>query len=445
MAEIFISYKSDRRPAAEYLAQILERNGFSAWYDYGLLPGARFEEQLTAQLDEAKVVLVLWCSLAAQSEWVAWEADRAAATGKYLPVLIEGATKLPARFQGGHYLDVSRWSGEPQSGALNPLLLDLGRRLGRQVAPDVGRLNELHRLWETLGAPPLREFALRPAKARAPAAPPARTEAPRVEVPHRVVQAECPQVWRLEALDMPFVGVPAGEFRMGATKQRARNHDPDANARECPLRRVRISAPFWLGQHPVTNAQYRALVQATGHRPAGSFRRRGFDQPLQPVTEVDWDDAVIFCRWLTEAQLGDGWRAELPTEAQWEWAARADTARKYPWGDEEPDETRAVYGGKPLAAVGRRPAGAGPFGAHDQAGQVWEWCRDAYAPYPSVSSVDTDPCRVTDKEAPHRVMRGGAWSVDPEYLRAAYRYLGRPDNLNDYLGFRVALFGEPGR
>ncbi len=243
---------------------------------------------------------------------------------------------------------------------------------------------------------------------------------------------------------LALVWVPGGDFWMGASKEPgSQNYDPGAFEDEGPVRRVRLSAGYWLGMHPVTNAQYRAFVRGGPHREAATAGIDSYDGDDQPVTSVDWTDATAFCAWLSRVSAS---RVTLPTEAQWERAARGDDSRTYPWGDEAPTRQRAVFGGAPLAAVGGRPAGAGPYGTQDQAGNVWEWCQDVWEDhYPAVSGVDVDPCRLStpDSAAP-RVVRGGSWDDDSRSLRAAYRFRGRPGYRLDFLGFRVCVLREPG-
>lgn len=240
-------------------------------------------------------------------------------------------------------------------------------------------------------------------------------------------------------LDLAWV--PPGEFWMGASKDpKGKNFDPDAYEDEGPVRLVRLTKGFWLGLHPITNAQYRAFTRDQGHRDSNSWGREGFDSDEQPVTGVDWEDATAFCAWV-KARLGE--RMSLPTEAQWEWAACGSEARKYPWGSREPVPELAVFGGAPLAAVSGRPAGAGPFGHQDLAGHVWEWCLDTWEDkYPEMTGVDVNPCRQVSGAAP-RVVRGGSWLLRPRSLRAAYRDWWHPGLRVDYLGFRVCCLREP--
>ncbi|MCA8972983.1 MAG: SUMF1/EgtB/PvdO family nonheme iron enzyme, partial [Planctomycetes bacterium] len=165
-----------------------------------------------------------------------------------------------------------------------------------------------------------------------------------------------------------FLYVPGGAFEMG---------DPELSWAS-PVHRVRLS-PFWLAETTVTNAQYGVFLEESGYEAPPLWRDRRFNAPEQPVVTVSWHDATAFCAWLGEIC---GHPVRLPSEAQWEYAARGTDGWRYPWGDDAPDPTRAVFGwdlekDKPTP-VGSVPAGRGPFGHLDLAGNVWEWCADVW-------------------------------------------------------------------
>jgi formylglycine-generating enzyme required for sulfatase activity len=231
---------------------------------------------------------------------------------------------------------------------------------------------------------------------------------------------------------MRFVWVPGGRFAMGGTAY------PD----EQPIHPVRVS-PFWLGETPVTNAQYAVFLKTTIGKEPSYWRDRRFSSADQPVVGVSWEDAQAFCRWLGEAW---GRPVLLPSEAQWEFAARGPESREYPWGNESPDATRACFGldwekGQPVP-VGSYPAGRGPFGTLDQAGNVWEWCRDAYdeetyAQRAVRGEESLDPCVESD-EASLRVLRGGGWGDPAGDMRAAVRGGDPAGDRVGGVGFRVA-------
>jgi formylglycine-generating enzyme required for sulfatase activity len=145
------------------------------------------------------------------------------------------------------------------------------------------------------------------------------------------------------------------------------------------------------------------------------------EAPNRPVTEVAWHEAVAFCRWLTEQR---GKPVRLPTQAEWETAA-TPVQGEYPWGAEEPDGERANFGnavGTPTP-VGIYPAGDGPFGHCDLAGNVWGWCEDDVR---------------TDGSGTWRALQGGSWGSPAEDLRAAIRARSLAGNRSGSFGFRVA-------
>jgi formylglycine-generating enzyme required for sulfatase activity len=168
-----------------------------------------------------------------------------------------------------------------------------------------------------------------------------------------------------------MLGVPGGEFVMGA--------DDLGEGDERPAHRVTV-APFLLDRTEVTNAAYSRCVDAGACRPhlAASAAKnrlgddRRFRSPDQPITAVSQEDAATYCAWLGR---------RLPTEAEFERACRGADARRYPWGDGPPTPELAVFSGDVSAPVGSRPAGAGPYGHLDLAGNVWEWSADRYDPF----------------------------------------------------------------
>lgn len=159
MAEVFISYKSERRPAARYLSKILSFNGFDNWFDYGLIPGEDFEERLLSEINSAKVVVVLWCRLSVSSPWVVREAQIARDRASLVPCWIE-ASSPPAPFDRDDIIDLTAWDGAPRSYSLDRLLTDVGRRLGREPAPIYSALRDLDETWRDFGAPRLTTFLL---------------------------------------------------------------------------------------------------------------------------------------------------------------------------------------------------------------------------------------------------------------------------------------------
>ncbi len=158
MADVFISYKSERRAAAEHLAEILADYGYTVWWDYGLVSGSDFGPQIEAQLRAAKAVVVLWCERAKASQWVRSEATLAKRLNTFVPARIE-AMELPLDFLLDQTIDLIGWDGAPQSAALAPLLRELAARIRAPVA-NLDGLARTERAWRRFGAPPLGQFAL---------------------------------------------------------------------------------------------------------------------------------------------------------------------------------------------------------------------------------------------------------------------------------------------
>lgn len=249
------------------------------------------------------------------------------------------------------------------------------------------------------------------------------------------------------ASSIPFdwVPIPASGFFMGSHAPEHREHSlhaasPPASRHnqgrpcdfdnELPRHKPYLPA-FRLAQTPVTNAQYRMFTDATGHPTPGHWAEGHIPSGLgnHPVTYVDWDQAQAFCAWAG---------ARLPSEAEWEKAARGMQALEFPWGSQLPDQTLANFSQNPKETttmpVGQHPQGASSFGALDMAGNVWEWVSSLYRPYPYQSD--------DGREDPHsrelRVLRGGSFYSDsPRYLRCAARSMSYPQRRRDHIGFRV--------
>jgi len=232
-----------------------------------------------------------------------------------------------------------------------------------------------------------------------------------------------------DGVELILVCVPAGEFLMGAADA-AKNADSD----EKPQHKVHLDE-FWMGKYPVTNAQYRAFLQAAQY-PYEKKLPKGKDD--HPVVYVSWQDATAFCTWAAQVS---GVPVRLPSEAQWEKAARGTDGRTYPWGEQEPDANLANFNSndRDTTEVGRYPKGASPYGALDMAGNVWEWVNDWYGDY-SVSPASNPPGPTSGNT---KVLRGGSWYDSGSYLRVAYRNYDSPTTRGIDIGFRCAA--SPGR
>ncbi len=236
-----------------------------------------------------------------------------------------------------------------------------------------------------------------------------------------------------------WVEIPGGSFWMGAQKEdrEAPGYDPEAEDRESPVRRVTVS-PFLLARCPVTNSEYARFVQETGKKAPGHWEDGQIPEGKEqhPVVYMSWNDAVAFCEWLSgRVSKGRDEEVRLPTESEWEFAARGEEGRRYPWGSEEPDEQLSNFGGNlgDTTPVGSYPGGATQEGVHDLAGNVWEWCADWKGTYPEEDEEDP----VGPESGTSRVLRGGSFGNDPRHQRAACRSGSHPGNRLDYVGIRV--------
>ena len=159
MADVFISYKSERRAAAEHLADILEDHGYSVWFDYALATGASFSEQIARELEDAKCVVVLWCNLSVDSIWVKREASYALDRGKLCPAFIE-SVELPFPYHHEQTINLRNWDGAPRPGQPANLLKEIERHTGIKPEPDKKVLLRAEKAWRRFGAQPLAQFAL---------------------------------------------------------------------------------------------------------------------------------------------------------------------------------------------------------------------------------------------------------------------------------------------
>jgi formylglycine-generating enzyme required for sulfatase activity len=253
-----------------------------------------------------------------------------------------------------------------------------------------------------------------------------------------------------------FARIPAGEFVMGSN---------DGEDDERPAHTVYLDE-YWVGVHPITNAEYGRFVRETGHRPpaiyelplvvtaGGAEREQSFRQSGEPyvwlestpsasrlnhpVTLVRWSDAIEYCAWLSAVS---GRPVRLPTEAEWEKAARGGLeAKRYPWGDRL-DRNLANFLTDPAqkhteGTTQCRSYPANAYGLFDMAGNVWEWVQDWYDPrYYKSSPVNMPP---GPAEGVMRLVRGGSWlAADVRMLQCSHRHKVPPDTYSYSIGFRI--------
>ena len=245
------------------------------------------------------------------------------------------------------------------------------------------------------------------------------------------------------SIGMEFVLIPAGTFQMGAGEK-----EREATAGEKPRHRVTISKPFHLGKFEVTQAQWEAVM---GSSPFALDRSNPYynlpgmaariTKPTHPAT-VSWIDAQEFIARLNQKEGHNRYR--LPTEAEWEYAARAGTTTAYSFGDDARQLGRHAWHGEDFATGGSHPVGQKPanaWGLHDVHGNAWEWVQDWYDDRYYASSPELDP--PGPRTGSGRVVRGGSWHVTAGGWRSAFRKLYEPGYRGISIGFRVARTVSP--
>ncbi|MBK8451934.1 MAG: formylglycine-generating enzyme family protein [Thiofilum sp.] len=276
-----------------------------------------------------------------------------------------------------------------------------------------------------------------------PAPPPVERPTPAPTPPPVVRPTAAPAQARV--IEPQMVNIPAGTFTMGCVAGRDDVVEGDCETNEKPARQVRVNA-FQMGKTEVTVAQYMACVQAGGcnkpewdspNAPSGyatmGSALRGANYP---IVGVSWNDAQAYVRWLSQ-QTGKRYR--LPSEAEWEYAARAGGNTAYSWGSSIGKNRANCYGDQcgdsyqytaPVVSYA-----ANSYGLHNMHGNVWEWVADCYANY---ASAPSDSTVVASTNCSLRVLRGGSWFDIPQDLRSAYRSRFGPTNRYNSVGFRVA-------
>ena len=470
MADIFISYASEDRACVKPLADALGQQGWSVWWDRtSIRTGKTFDEAIEEALTEARCVVVVWTSKSVNSHWVRDEATVGRDRGILAPVSMDGV-KPPLGFRQFQTAHLIEWDGQESSPDFHKLITDLTAILGSAESPDekvgspptVVEPAELVSPTETKPQPvtegdDARRRADKHEKASMTSIPPWvrswQFAAAAIVVlliggyfgfrPESMLASEAlaetasVEVNHLDGLE--YVRIPAGVFQMGCVPSDTCDDD------EKPRHDVGINKDFWIGRTEVTVGAYQKFATATSREmpPAPDFNQN-WQFKEHPVNRVTWDEADAYCGWA------DG---RLPTEAEWEYAARGgEEGRKYPWGNEISHD-QANYGADECCsglAEGKdawefaSPVGSfsgNGFGLHDMVGNVWEWVADWYdGDYYSTLRSDKPAVGPKGPEEPtvRRVLRGGSWFDNPVYLRSSGRVWLEPQYRRGNIGFRCA-------
>lgn len=450
MPEIFVSYSKKDSDFVKKLCSDLKSTGFDVWMDReGIRGGDLWRPTIEKNLKLADKVIVVISPNSMASDWVKHEGSMAYAWEKeIIPLLIEHVPSLPPWIEETQWIDFKESSYEK---ALNALVFKLTPQTLAQEYLDkqlfiyqkTGDLIEESRLRiieeesEPLSISPDKKELIELSRA---AVRRARQKRQAVIAAAILLFGAAVSITTLGAtgnlnrfiyrpLPMTMVEVQAGEFMMGSLE-----NDAFAEDDEKPQRRIYLDA-YQIGKFEVTNAQYLQCFKAGVCNVLPQFETIGPDQNDFPVVNVGWEEANTFCQW-------SGYR--LPTEAEWEKAARGTDGRIYPWGDESPDCDRTNFksdrcqtGIKP---AGSYPTNASPYGAFDMAGNVWEWVADWYAlDYYKVAPNQNPPGPAEHEEnAYRRILRGGSAFYGDTVIRTANRRPETPDTRNDNIGIRCA-------
>jgi serine/threonine-protein kinase len=383
VSDIFLSYAREDKVKAKHLAGVLVARGWSVWWDPRIPTGRKYRQVIDEALVEDK--------RARQKEEPS-RAQEEAALDQQQRAQREAAERADRqRGQGPRRVPID-WR---RATLVLALLL-----LGSLVLVLVLRVPK---------GPEPRQAALEKARQATAAA---EEQTRRAEEARRVQEQQAAQEKARQATAAvatpasKMVKVPAGEFWMGCNEK----VDQECDADEKPGRSVSVDA-FSIDRTEVTVAQYRDCVEAgrcTDPATTGSCNWGQAGRDDHPVNCVDWSKAKAYCEWAGK---------RLPTEAEWEKAARGTDGRKYPWGNDW-SASKANVGDDGTKPVGSYPSGASPYGAVDMAGNVWEW--------------------VSDKVGDGRGLRGGSWNNNARLARASNRFSYDPDTRSNYVGFRCA-------
>jgi len=456
MSDIFISYASEDRDRIKPLAHALEREGWSVWWERSAPSGWLLEEVIEAALDAAQAVVVVWPKTSVTCEWVLHEARKGLRRGVLFSVRLLEEAEIPQEFEHLKLMQLTDWRPNQDHVGFDQFVKDLAQVIGapsksKSQQPSGPQGHEPPSPGGDRGKPNVSAGRARSTQSRLyliiaagllvivgsfvgrsilpssfssllPRSPASSQTTGEFLNPER--QRLAPD------LDpVPMVPVSAGEFMMGSGQD-----DLAAQADERPVHFVYLEA-FSIDQYEVTAARYAKFFQETKRSAPKYWSQQVMTQHGQkPVVGVDWKDASAYCSWAGK---------RLPTEAEWEKAARGTDQRLYPWGNVDSrldrgnfDHCCDFHGYEGLTDIGTFEEGKSFYGVYDMAGNVWEWVADWYDPGYYGKSPARNPEGPSSGEK--RVLRGGAWDSAPTYVRSAYRLKVSPNFRLDNIGFRCA-------
>lgn len=444
---VFISYARSDRAYVDALKDDLRRHGFQPWNDENVEPGERWWRTIVQAIRECSAFLVVMTPDSDESKWVEKEILLALEEKKEIfPLLLRGrrfpllidtqyenltSGQLPSESFYKRLGRVISQKGvtieaplEPES--LSPKLLMLG-----VLVAIIGVAWGVYAFYASGNVPVTPAPTSKPAATIAaiatqpipivnsPIPTLTNTPIPLEDKPAPAGAAATPQT--ITASDVsPMVLVPAGPFEMGSES---------VGSSERPVHTVTLDS-FYIDTYEVTNAQYAACVAAGGCvQPACPERYEAETKKNHPVVCVSWYQAQKYCEWRG---------GRLPTEAEWEKAARGTDGRTYPWGDKPPDGMLLNFDRNvaDTTPVGNYPKGVSPYGAYDMAGNAWEWVADWYDENYYSNSPAENP--LGPQNGDYKVLRGGGWQRSESNARVTYRNVDSPGNQYIIFGFRCA-------
>lgn len=374
-AEIFLSYARSDRERAKIFAETLVKQGYSVWWDRNIPHGRKFDEYILEKLNQAKCVIVLWSKDSVKSDWVKDEAERGKRREILVPVLIDDVD-IPLGFGRYQTAQLFNWRGTLPNEEFELLSKSIAEILGQRQAE------------ETEIQKPGEQGVKREIKKEKP-------------IPN--------------SIGMKFTFIPEGEFMMGS----------EENDNEKPVHKVTISKPFYLGIYPVTQREWKAVME---NNPSN------FKGDDLPVEKVSWNDVQKFIKKLNEKEGTNKYR--LPSEAEWEYAARADLETRYSFGDNESKLGEYAWydenSDRKTHPVGEKKPN--PWGLYDMHGNVCEWVQDRWHSKYHGAPIDGSGWEEDDSV---RVNRGGSWSNFARRCRSASRHSNSPVARDADLGFRL--------
>lgn len=446
MADIFLSYSRVDRPTAQIIAEALEAEGFSVWWDKVLRAGQTYDEVTETMLRDSHIVIVLWSQTSVKSTWVRAEATQGQRNCVLVPAMIEDAER-PIMFELTQTADLIGWAGDRSEERWTGYVDDLRRALEKPkpagaVVPDSTPAIAPVAAPAPVEPTPPPAVEAEPVAAAEPASAPVAAKARKSSSPLPLLlgglvvlgvggwfgyqtlmgddtaQETSPSQPIAATCEVcpDMVAIEGGSFLMGSP-----DAEPNRTGNEGPQHEVTLRA-FKISKTEITRAQWQLCVDA-GACPSP----QGGGAPEAPVTGVGWDDAVGYTAWLSEVS-DQSYR--LPTEAEWEYAARGGERTAYWWGAGYPGPGASSSGVKAAAEM---PANG--YGVSGLLSNVREWVADCYVN--NYRNAPSNGSAVTTGDCARPVVRGGSFKTGAAEHRAASRARYGKSTRDSALGVRV--------